>query len=207
MTRYQILEDTVFKLAIVMFITGMMGWVVPLPGDRGAWLDYHWPVGSEMTVEVKPPVYIHPSIMNDDEAMVAAVQRVYRRDFPLELVRYVYAQAKAYGLQGELVMGLIAAESSFRPSVKSNIGAVGYTQVWPKWHQDKIRGRDIYDPYVNIEVGIQFLSECTGRRRDLRGALACYNGSDSPASANRYFHRVTERRHELSLAMLDIAGI
>lgn len=212
--RSKILKDTILNLQLGLLYLFFVGFIIPLPGDRGMWMDYYWPVTSYEVVEeeievpvvqkVIPPVE-HPK--DEKEVIVEAIQKVYKRTFPMELLEYTYQQADHYGLDRELVVGLIAAESSFRPNVKSSVGAVGYVQVWPKWHQDKIRGRNIMDPKVNIQVGLQYLSECIDRRGDVYGGLACYNGATTKDSADRYYQRVMGRKHEILVTALEIAGI
>lgn len=102
------------------------------------------------------------------------------------VVKLVYIYSKQHNMRPALVLGLIGAESSFRSQAVSPVGAVGYTQVWPKWHQDKIAGRDILHTATNIEVGIKVLKECFKRRGNERGALACYNGASRAHDIDKY---------------------
>lgn len=209
-----ILIDTLYRATIVAFITLMFALVVPLPNDRGWWLETYMPQRVETVVDVvvqeeTAPVRWNPPIIEVDpkEVYVKAIHEVYGRRFSKDLMDHVYRLARRYKMEPELVIGLIAAESSFRPEARSVVGAVGYAQVWPKWHQDKIRGRNIMNPWVNLEVGVRYLRECIDNRGDLYGGLACYNGAQTKAQADRYFTRVQARRHELALKALEIAGI
>ena len=209
-----IVEDTCFRLTIAVFYLFMVSFIIPLPGDRGRYLNHYWPVKETAVThevsEVKEyptPLRPEPVVFDQAEIYVKAVRKVYKQDFPLSLARYSLQQAEKYKLDPRLVIGVIAAESSFIPSSKSWVGAVGYMQVWPRWHQDRIRGRDITNPYINIEVGVNYLNWCLEQRGGVYEALSCYNGSDSKASADRYFQRVMGRSHELSLAALEVAGI
>ncbi len=213
METNEIFDDVCFKLTVAIFYLLMVSFIVPLPGDRGAWMNHYWPAketltGVKATSTDKKKPKTPTETIDEKEIIVKAIKKVYNRDFDKKLVTHVFKESEKRGLQADLVIGLIAAESSFRPNVKSRVGAVGYTQVWPKWHQDKINGRNILDPYVNIEVGTTYLKECLARNDgDLYRGLSCYNGSNNKDSADRYYQRVTDRMHELSLAALEVAGI
>lgn len=209
--NYDLLLDVIYKLSIASFFL-LLVYVVPLPGDRGPYLNKYWPIKEKVTVvEKKEERIVKQKIVEEDpkEIMRKAIKKVYGRDFNKQLIEYVYQEASKNDLEGDLIIGLIAAESSFRPSVKSSVGAIGYAQVWPKWHQDKIKGRDILNPYVNIEVAAKFLRECFDKNDNRTyEALACYNGSsNNKPAADRYYQRVTHRLHELNLTGLEIAGI
>lgn len=135
---------------------------------------------------------------------VEAVRAVYRRNLPSEVADFIISESKRRGVPSDLVFGVIASESSFDPNAISSVGAIGYMQVWPKWHQDRIDGRDIYDPYVNIEVGIDYLAECLRLTNNTETALARYNGANTPESKARYNKRVSHRK---GLLLDSIASI
>lgn len=101
---------------------------------------------------------------------------VHKKDARV-VVQEVFKYAKANNLDPVLLLSIISAESSFKRTVVSGMGGVGYTQVVPKYHQKKIRGRDLRDPSVNIEVGAKILRECFDTHRSRNRALGCYNGS------------------------------
>lgn len=106
------------------------------------------------------------------------------------VVKYSMKYATKYNLEPTLLLGLIAAESSFKASVVSPMGAVGYTQVVPRYHQDKIKGRNITDPDVNIQVGAKILRDCLDTHRSRKRALGCYNGVRDPRGIERYAKHV-----------------
>ena len=116
----------------------------------------------------------------------------------LRVVNIVYKEAPKHGLKPELVLGVIATESSFRRSSESGANAKGYMQVIPYWHQDKIKGRDIWNTQVNIEVGTAYLAECINKRGSYSGGLACYNGAVTPSKAEEYNVSVTMNTREMS---------
>lgn len=210
-------EDKLWTGIVLYFI--MVCFIIPLPGDRGIMMNSLFPEKrydsfQELTEEVNSAYYSSsgpiefPTLNTGGEfqdkrrVYVESVKKTYKRDLPFEVADFIVMESKRRGINSDLVFGLIAAESGFDPKAKSVVGAKGYMQVWPKWHQARIAGRNIYDPFVNIEVGIDFLVECLRVTSDLKSALARYNGSDSEASKLRYFTRVTGRLDNL-LASLD----
>lgn len=197
------------RLTITFFYFYFVGFIIPLPGDRGYFLNTYFPLEEEHVVkkakikkEPKAPV----ETIDEKELYVKSIKKIYKRDFPLEVINYVESISKSLKLDYSLVLGVIAAESSFDAQATSSVGAVGYIQVWPKWHHEAIAGRDIMDPKVNIEVGAKYLKKCITKYNDLYKGLACYNGSNSKASADRYWNKVMARKHELKVANLKIAG-
>lgn len=124
-----------------------------------------------------------PIDQDDTEVTLYAttIQRLYgkhlTRDEAVRVVRLTHKYSKEFGVDPTLMLGLIGAESSYNKKARSHVGALGYTQVWPKWHQDKIKGRDILDTSVNIEVGTRYLKDCLNRFGSEYKALACYNGA------------------------------
>lgn len=100
------------------------------------------------------------------------------------IVTRVYKEARKHDIDPFLIFSLIKAESTFNTKAASSYGARGLTQVVPRWHRDKIRGRNILDIDTNIEVGTTVLSECLLRHKDIvLKALRCYSGGASPKYA------------------------
>lgn len=198
------------RLTLAFCYFYFVGFIIPLPGDRGHFLNTYFPLKEEVVVvkkdkpndKPKPPT----EEIDEKELYVKSIKKIYKKDFPMEVIHYIESLSKDLKLDYNLVLGVIAAESSFNAQATSSVGAVGYIQVWPKWHQEAIAGRNIMDPKVNIEVGMKYLKHCIEKRGDLFNGLACYNGAKTKDSANRYWNKVMTRKHELQLSNLKIAG-
>lgn len=77
----------------------------------------------------------------------------------------------------DLLIGTIAVESRFNPNAASPQGAKGIMQVVPRYHREKIRNRNIFDPKVGLEVGTKILSDCYEKaQRNRARTLSCYSG-------------------------------
>lgn len=102
------------------------------------------------------------------------------------LVNSVFQHSLKYSVDPILVLSIIYAESRFRPSVSSHYGAKGLMQVVPRWHLEKLDGRDPYDIDVNIDVGTMILRECMKKTNyRVHRALTCYSGGADPETYNR----------------------
>lgn len=97
-----------------------------------------------------------------------------------ELVRLSYY----HQIDPALVLALIQIESSYRPWIESNKGAVGLMQVMPRTAKyvadmnelEVGRGKDLYDPLVNVQIGIRYLSYLMSKYDfDAEKFLAAYN--------------------------------
>lgn len=84
-----------------------------------------------------------------------------------------------------LLAAMVSVESGFSPRARSSKGARGLMQVIPDLASDYGIKGDLFDPYVNMEVGSRFVS---GLIKDYKGdldlALAAYNAG--PRVVERY---------------------
>ena len=89
----------------------------------------------------------------------------------------IHLYSKKHRISVRSVLNLIGKESSFNQRAISRRGAVGLMQVRQSVHQDKLNGRNPYNPAVNIQVGMTILSDCIKNSYSRTGALQCYNGA------------------------------
>ena len=69
----------------------------------------------------------------------------------------ILTSANKYGVPPGLVKSIIHQESHFKADAYNPTGATGLMQVIPRWHADRIKGRNLRDPAVNIDVGTNYL--------------------------------------------------
>jgi len=92
--------------------------------------------------------------------------------------------APQYGLDPNLVLAVIAAESSFRADALSPAGAAGLMQLMPATAR-RFGVRDIYDPMQNLRGGMSYLRWLLSYfRGNVKFALAAYNAGEG--AVNRY---------------------
>jgi soluble lytic murein transglycosylase len=111
-----------------------------------------------------------------------------------QVIALAFAHAKKNNIDPYLVVGLIAAESSFRQNIVSHMGAEGYMQVMALYHADKLDGRDVLDAAVNIQTGVQVLADCLKKHTLNKPALGCYNGARRAKDVQTYYDKVTKKQ-------------
>ena len=84
---------------------------------------------------------------------------------------------------------MIDRESSFRADAVGDSGdSVGLMQVKERWHSERMERLgvfDLFNPYQNVTVGIDYLAELLGKYEgSLEMALVAYNMGPSGAYSN-----------------------
>lgn len=82
---------------------------------------------------------------------------------------WVAEASKTHKVREELIYAVMAAESGFRPNVKSGAGAYGLMQLMPHF------GKGRLDPKQNVTLGAGYLSYLMNNFSDIRLVLAAYN--------------------------------
>ncbi len=96
----------------------------------------------------------------------------------------VVDEAERHNIEPELIVAIIATESSFRKDIVSNKGAVGLMQLLPPTahyiskkhnHSDFINDVDLYDPVMNIKLGISYFAYLIEKTGSIDHAIIAYN--------------------------------
>lgn len=101
------------------------------------------------------------------------------RDLYLSTVDYI-SEMYYPELDTAIVQAVMETESNYDPNAGNSSGAIGLMQVIPKWHKyraEKYGLHDLWEPYTNILVGMDFLNESYQKYGDYRQALYLYNHS------------------------------
>lgn len=123
---------------------------------------------------------------------------VDEKDLP-KIVKASFNHGTQHMIDPLLILAVIRQESTFRTKTK-NKSSKGLMQVIPYWHKDKIKGRDILDIDVNIEVGTKILAECKKRKgENIIKVLNCYRGSDD----KKYTASVLKARDNLQQLIIE----
>jgi soluble lytic murein transglycosylase-like protein len=110
---------------------------------------------------------------------------------------------RKHNLQPELILAVIAVESTFRENAVSHAGARGLMQILPRAHPKKVKAlggiEALFQLKRNIATGTAILNEYMQRSEgDLQKALLRYNGSLSDPTSNysdkvlRVFNKLKE---------------
>lgn len=109
------------------------------------------------------------------------VAEVFAQEFGISpsLAKSIHTAAEAEQVDPKVAFGLVRAESSFRRSVVSSAGAVGYTQLLPstaRWIAPGTSRSELFDTDTNLRVGFKYLRKLMDQYDgDVRLALTAYN--------------------------------
>jgi len=114
----------------------------------------------------------------------------------------IAAAAKTYGVDAELIAGVIAVESNFNPRAVSPKFARGLMQLRPEVVA-QYGVKDVFDPQQNIDAGTHYLRDLLVKyNQDLTLSLAAYNagpvrvaeyqGVPPYAETRKYVRRITQ---------------
>lgn len=99
------------------------------------------------------------------------------------LARAIFEEASRYELDPQLVLAVMHVESRFNAYALSPVGAMGLMQVMPATGEELAaelgvswRGaQTLFDPFVNLRLGVAYLRQLQSRYGNISTALAAYN--------------------------------
>ncbi len=134
---------------------------------------------------------------------IAGVLERYSTDLDnvtrIQLAEAIYEESVRYNHDPKFILALIAIESSFKNQSVSEKGAKGLMQLMPyvaeslaqelgiEWHGDPT----LFNPFLNVKMGIHYLSQLILDFDDLRVAMAAYNYGPT------YVKSLIERRQRI----------
>lgn len=141
------------------------------------------PTPEEETLATQEP----PTPVVVEEAVAVEEPDPVRDDIPLDadIQRLLYQACDETGIRYELALSVIWRESRFTNIIGDSGASVGYMQIQPRWHSDRMERlgvSDLADPYGNFLVGCDYLAEMLGKDRGIEWALMSYNGGMSYAN-------------------------
>lgn len=108
---------------------------------------------------------------------------IFKKIYPQKYKEYVYKYSLENNMDPLLVFSVIKAESNFNKNVVSSSGAVGLMQLMEKTALEQANNlgkeyeyKDLYNPEINIQLGISYLSELVNRYNgNIYLAITAYN--------------------------------
>jgi hypothetical protein len=119
------------------------------------------------------------------------LERYASYDVPRDLAESIYDVALENNVDPDLAFGLVRAESTFKSSATSHVGAIGLTQLMPSTARIMRPGTtrdDLRNPDVNLRIGFKYLRELLDKYDgDTKLALTAYNRG--PGTVDRVIKR------------------
>ena len=131
--------------------------------------------------------YVESNIDYESEAVY--IKKTFKPTMSVSKIKhlliYIDGLCKHYDVNYNLVKSVISTESTWNYKAKSRVGAKGLMQIMKACAKDyKTPHSEMYDPYVNVTIGIKYLSKLNKRFEDTQTALVAYN--EGPRHAERY---------------------
>lgn len=144
------------------------------------------------------------------ETKTKEVVNTYSEEINLdaELQEHVFHVAEEYNLSPYLIFAMIETESTFKADAVNYDGTcLGLMQVSIVWHKDRMERLecdDLFDPYQNILVGCDYISELIEQAGSIEYALMLYNMHHDDATKmyesgkiSKYAKKITKRTEEI----------
>ena len=144
-------------------------------------------------VQTKTETIVHmvsdPIIRGNFEIESEGIKSSLNKSKLKHLLIYVNALCDDYGVNYEMVKAVIQTESSWDHKAVSESGAIGLMQILPStaWDEFKTPKEDLFDPYVNVTVGIKYLAHLNNHFDDMDATLTAY--SHGPTVTKKYSSR------------------
>lgn len=168
------LPNAFFKILLIAFVFILSFHLPPSPGIK------FLPPGLE---------FLSPEVQGRQQAIREILGVLERYPTGLadvtkeELAEVIYEEALRHNQDPKFILALIAIESEFKNWSVSDQGAKGLLQIMPyvaksvsqqlgiEWSGD----RTLFNPYLNVRIGIYYLSQLILDFNDIRVALTAYN--------------------------------
>jgi soluble lytic murein transglycosylase-like protein len=139
----------------------------------------------------------------EPEPEPAPPERTYF-DVPLDhdLQDYIFYIGETYNIQPAVIVAMIHRESNFNQYCIGDDGrSAGLMQIQAKWHINRMIDlgcTDLFNPYQNITVGINYLAELRDQYGDIAPALTAYNQGSYKGTITNYATSIMRKAGELN---------
>lgn len=135
-------------------------------------------IKTEKVINVEPE---KPINLESEKVIIVNSQKPVSRGVVLsqrqKINGYVQTISSMYKIDPNLVGSIIQQESEYLPMAK-NGGCLGLMQISTRWHSNRaarLGVTDFYDPYGNVLLGVDYLSELFGIYKDPSLVLMLYS--------------------------------
>jgi soluble lytic murein transglycosylase-like protein len=140
------------------------------------------PVSLAAPLPARPAVTADPTIERAARYLAARRSGLSEAEIA-EVAAAIVREAELRGIDPNLVLAVIHIESRGNAFALSPVGAVGMMQIMPQTGEELAEKLDIawrgeqtlFDPLVNVRMGIAYLEELEDRYGSMTTALAAYN--------------------------------
>lgn len=146
------------------------------------------PITERVVPETIPESTVSETIPETTPETTELAEQTYAVPLDIDLQKHIISECELMNIDPAIVFAMIKTESGYKADAMGDKGkAYGLMQIHLRWHSDrmaKLGCTDLLDPYQNVTVGINYLSELLKYYGDIGLALTAYNGGYS--YANKY---------------------
>lgn len=162
---------------------------------------------TELETEIVEVIELESDKCTCPSAEDEEVKELLSEEMRLQL--HLFYTCKKYNVNPFIVIALIERESYYTADAVSKNGAVGLMQLVPEWHKermDRLNCHNLFDPYQNITVGVDYLAWLfeQSENNNVYWVLMAYNGWTTYANRmmnagkiSDYAKGIVERAKEL----------
>ena len=127
-----------------------------------------------------------PRVSGNYDVQVEEIKSTLNKSKLKHILIYIEALCWEYGVDYEMVKAVIQTESSWNHKAVSTSGAIGLMQILPSTAKSEFNTpkKDLFDPYVNVTVGIKYMAKLNQHFDDTDAMLTAY--SHGPTITKKY---------------------
>ena len=127
-----------------------------------------------------------PRVSENYDVQVEEIKSTLNKSKLKHILIYIEALCWEYGVDYEMVKAVIQTESSWNHKAVSTSGAIGLMQVLPSTAKSEFNTpkKDLFDPYVNVTVGLKYMAKLNQHFDDTDAMLTAY--SHGPTVTKKY---------------------
>ena len=152
---------------------------IPVQAQEAAHMETH---AEAATYAPAPAIEPQEDMENENISKALYDSGYFRYDVPLddETQAFLRAACDESGVPYELALAVIRKESTFQNIIGDSGDSVGYMQIQPRWHKERMERLGVTDlrvPFSNFRVGCDYLAELL-ERYPLEDAMTAYNSGN-----------------------------
>ena len=158
-------------------------------------------VEPEEVVEEEPAPMPTPTPEPTPEPVTYVERTFYDVPLDLEFQFFVIDLCEEHHIDPVIVFSMMDTESNYTADIIGDNGnSFGLMQIQPRWHSarmERLGVTDLLNPYQNVMVGVDLLSELSEYGRDISWMLMAYNGGVAHANEFLVEGRISYYAYEI----------
>ena len=157
---------------------------------------------SEVVVTESEVVMLSCSVAEKpNTAQSEAPVTLYNVPLDADLQRFIIGKAEEIGIDPAVIFAMAYKESTYNPGAIGDYGnSLGLLQIQPRWNMERMERLgclDLLDPFQNVTVAADLLSDLMDKHGDVAVALTVYNYGHFPGYITEYASDVMQTAEKM----------